>query len=105
MLLMPVRRRTRSRSRVDLQDGREPEWQSLVWPPAAPEKKAQKWTGPGYGPSKSMEVVLGGVTKEVNGKKHKVVMITNVATGRQTIKMRFKPGEKAEKERLAPMNA
>ena len=59
LLLMPVRRRMRSRSRVDLQEGREPEWQSSVWPPAAPEKGAQEWTGPGYGPLKSMEVVLG----------------------------------------------
>ena len=45
------------------------------------------------------------MTKEVNGKKREVVMITDVATGRQTIKMRFKPGEKAEKERLVAMNA
>ena len=45
------------------------------------------------------------MTKEVNGKKREVVMITDVATGRQTIKMRFKPGEKAEKERLAAMSA
>ena len=45
------------------------------------------------------------MTKEMNDKKRKVVMITDVATGRQTIKMRFKPGEKAEKERLAAMNA
>ena len=52
-----------------------------------------------------MEVVLGGVIKEVNGKKREVVIITDVATGRQMIKMRFKPGEKAEKERLAAMNA
>ena len=37
-----------------------------------------------------MEVVLGGVTKEMNDKKRDVVMITNVATGRQTIKIRFK---------------
>ena len=52
-----------------------------------------------------MEVVLGGVTKEVDGKKCKVVMCMDVQTGRQTIKMRFKPGEKAEKERLAAINA
>ena len=52
-----------------------------------------------------MEVVLGGVTKEVVGKKQEVVMITDVATGRQTIKMGFKPGEQEEKERLAAMNA
>ena len=52
-----------------------------------------------------MKVVLGGVTKEVNGKKREVFMITNVTTRRQTIKMRFKPEEKAEKERLAAMNA
>ena len=49
LLMMPVRRHIRSRSRVDLQDGREPEWHSSVWLPAAPEKEAQKWTGPGYG--------------------------------------------------------
>ena len=55
--------------------------------------------------SKTMEVVLGGVTKEVDGKKCKVVMCMDVQTGRQTIKMRFKPGEKAEKERLAVINA
>ena len=71
LLLMPVRRRMRRRSRVDLQEGREPEWQSLVWPPAAPEIRPHEWTGPGYGPSKSMEVVLGGVTKEVNGRRGK----------------------------------
>ena len=91
----------RSRSRVNIPEGREQEWQSSVWPPVAPEKKTQEWTGPGYGPSKSMEVVLGGVTKEVDGKKREVVMITDVATGRQTIKNRFKPGEPAEKDRLA----
>ena len=32
-------------------------------------------------------------------------MITDVAPGHQTIMMRFKPGEQAEKERLAAMNA
>ena len=114
LLMMPVRRRMRSRSRVDLPNDSEQEcqppvrertWQSSVWPAAALVTKAQEWAGPGYGPSKSMEVVLGGVTKEVNGKKREVVMITDVTTGRQTIKMRFKPGEKAEKERLAAMNA
>ena len=74
-------------------------------PPAAPERKTQEWTGPEYGPSKSIELVLGGVTKEVNSKKREVVMITDVATGRQTIKMRLKSGEQTEKERLAAMNA
>ena len=73
LLMMPVRRRMRSRSRVDLPNGREQEgqtsgrertWQSAVWLAAAPVTKAQEWAGPGYGPSKSMEVVLGGVTKE-----------------------------------------
>ena len=104
----------RSRSRVDPPNGREQEvqmsgrertWQSAVWPPVAPATKAQEWAGPGNGPSKTMEVVLGGFTKEVDGKKHKVVMCMNVQTGCQTIKMRFKPGEKAEKERLAAINA
>ena len=98
----------RSRSSVNLPNGREQEWQtwqSSVWPPAAPETKTQEWAGPGYGSSKSMEVVLGGVTKEVDGKKREVVMVTDVTTGRQTIKMRFKPGEQAEKYKLAAMNA
>ena len=105
LMMMPVRRDLRSRSRVDLQNGREQEWQSCVWPTVAPEKKTQEWTGPGYGPSKSMKVALGGVTKEVDRKKREVVMIMNVATGLQIIKMRFKRGEQAEKERLAAMNA
>ena len=67
--MIPVRRRMRSRSRVNHAEEWEQEWQSSVWLAAAPEKKTQEWTGPGYGPSKSMEVVLGGVTKEVNGKR------------------------------------
>ena len=48
---------------------------------------------------------MGGVTKEVDGKKREVVMVTDVTTGHQTIKMRFKPREQAEKEKLAAMNA
>ena len=44
------------------------------------------------------------MSKEVNGKKREVVMVTDVATGRRTIKMRFSDDTEAEKERLAAMN-
>ena len=70
-------------------------------------RRRRRRSGPdqGMGPPKSMKVALGGVTKEVDRKKREVVMIMNVATGLQIIKMRFKRGEQAEKERLAAMNA
>ena len=77
LFMMPVRRCMRTRSRVDLPNGSEQEcqpsgrertWQRAAWLAAEPVTKAQEWAGPGYGPSKSLEVVLGGVTKEVDGR-------------------------------------
>ena len=83
LLMMPVRRRMRRRSKDYLAEEMEQEeqtWQSKVWPPAAQEKKAPEWTGPGYGLNKSMEVVLGGLRKEVNAKKREVVMVMDALT-------------------------
>ena len=48
-----------------------------------------------------MEVVL---SKEVDGKKREVVMVTDVVTGKQTIKMRFGADGRSEKEKQGAMN-
>ena len=48
------------------------------------------------------------MTQEADGKRREVVLFTDQATGRQTVRMRFRTGEqaeKAEKERLTAMNA
>ena len=108
LLMMPVRRRMRRRSKVYPTEEMEQEEQTLqskVWPPAAQENKAPEWTEPGYEPNKSMEVVLGGLSKEVNGKNRELVMVTDVATCRQTNKMRFSTDTGSEKEKLAAMYA
>ena len=49
-----------------------------------------------------MEVVL---TKEVDSKKGEVVMVTDVATGRQTIKLRFGADARSDKEKQVAINA
>ena len=82
LLMMPVRKKTRRRSKVlptAEMEKEEQTGQSKVWPPAAQEQNKPEWTGPEYGPSKSMEVVL---TMEVDGNKREVVIVTNVTTGR-----------------------
>ena len=100
LLMMAVRKRTHRRSKVwptEEMEKQEQTWQRKIWPPAEQEKKKPEWTGP----SKSMEVVL---SKEVDGKKREVVMVTDVATGKQTIKMRFGPHGRSEKEKQGAMN-
>ena len=100
LLMMPVRKRTRRRSKVwptEEMEKEEQTWQNKIWPPAAQEKKKPEWTGP----SKSMEVVL---SKQVDGKKREVVMVTDVVTGKQTIKMRFGADGRSEKEKQGAMN-
>ena len=52
------------------------------------------------GPSKSMEVVLSSPGQ---GRKREVVMVTDVVTGRQTIKMRIADG-RSEKEKRVSRN-
>ena len=104
-LMMPVRKKTRRRRKVlptAEMEQEEQTWPSKVWPPAAQEQKKPEWTGPGYGPRKSMEVVL---TKEVDSKKGEVVIVTDVGTGRQTIKMRFGADARSDKEKQAAKNA
>ena len=96
ILLMPVRRRS---DRVDIPEGANQGWQSSMWPPAA--GSAEKKTG-------VTEVMLKGVTQEADGKRREVVLFTDQATGRQTVRMRFCPGEQAEKgkkDRATAMNA
>mgnify|MGYP006924383161 CR=1 FL=1 len=82
---------------VDIPEGANQGWQSSMWPPAA--ASAEKKTG-------VTEVVLKGVTQEADGKRREVVLFTDQATGRQTVRMRFCPGEQAEKgEKDRAMNA
>ena len=83
LLMMPVRRRMHRRIKdypAEEMEQEDQTWQSKVWPPAAQKKKAPEWTGPGYGLNKSMEVVLGGLRKEVNAKKKEVVMVMDALT-------------------------
>ena len=87
-LLMPVRRRS---DRVDI-PGQG--WQSLTWPPAA--VAAEKQAG-------VTEVVLKGVIKEADGKRRNVVLFTDQAIVRQTVRMKSctaEQGEKTEKDGL-----
>ena len=100
LLMMPVRKRTPRRSKVLATKGMEKEeqtWQIKIRPPGEQEKMKPEWTGP----SKSMEVVL---SKEVDGKKKEVVMVTDVQTGRKTIEMRFSADGKSQKEKQGAMN-
>ena len=55
-------------------------WQGATWPPAA--TATAKQTG-------VTEVVLRGVTREADGRNREVVLFTDRATGRQTVRMRF----------------
>ena len=82
---------------VDIPEGANQGWQSSMWPPAAASAEKKTWV---------TEVVLKGVTQEADGGSREVVLFTDQATGRQTVRMRFCPGEQAEKgEKDRAMNA
>ena len=76
VLLMPVKRMPHP----DRVDPAAKDWQGSTWPPAAPA--AAKQTG-------VTEVVLRGVTREADGRNREVVLFTDKATGRQTVRIRF----------------
>ena len=44
------------------------------------------------------------MSKQVDGKKREVVMVTDVTTGKQTIKMRFGADGRSDKEKQVAMN-
>ena len=82
ILLIPVRRRS---DRVDIEQG----WQGSTWLPAAgPAERQQEVT----------EVVLKGVTQELDGRRRKVVLFTDQAV-RQTVRMRSFTADKEENAR------
>ena len=81
LLVMPVRRRTRRRSKV--------------WPLEEKEKVDTTKAGP----SKSMEVVLSSPGQ---GRKREVVMVTDVVTRRQSIKMRIADGRSGKEKHVSP---
>ena len=79
VLLMPVKRMPHP----DQVDPTAMAWQGATWPPAAAASARQAGT---------TEVVLRGVSREGCGRNREVILFTNEATGKQTVRMRFQTG-------------
>ena len=79
VLLMPVKRMPHP----DQVDPAAMAWQGATWPPAAAASARQAGT---------TEVVLRGVSREGCGRNREVILFTNEATGKQTVRMRFQTG-------------
>ena len=75
VLLMPVKRIPHPNQ----VDPAAMAWQGATWPPAAAASARQAGT---------TEVVLRGVSREGCGRNREVILFTNEATGKQTVRMR-----------------